>query len=77
MSLVLSPEELVELTQKTRFKAQAKVLAALGVPFQVRPNGSLVVYLEVAKVLGGVTQHPTPQPAPQLRLLPSRKIRQK
>lgn len=42
--LCLSPDELVELTRKKRFTAQARVLAALGIPFDPRPDGSLIVY---------------------------------
>lgn len=44
MSLTLSPEELLELTGKVRPHAQARVLDALGIAFQTRPDGTLVVY---------------------------------
>ena len=43
MTLVLSPDELIELTGKQRRSAQAKVLTALAIPFRVRPDGSLLV----------------------------------
>ena len=43
MSLTLTPAELVELTGKQRPSAQARVLSALGIPYQIRPNGSLLI----------------------------------
>lgn len=42
--MLLTPDELVELTRKQRHKAQARVLTALGIPYHVRPDGSLIVY---------------------------------
>ena len=42
--MILTDAELVELTKKQRFKAQAKVLIALSIPYKFRPDGSLVVY---------------------------------
>jgi len=42
--VILSSEELFELTKKQRFKAQARVLSQLGIPYRERPDGSLVVY---------------------------------
>lgn len=45
MSVCLSAEELVELTERTRPSAQARVLAALGISYQIRPgSGRLIVY---------------------------------
>lgn len=42
--IVLTEQELVELTNKVRPSAQARVLQALGIPSKPRPDGSLVVY---------------------------------
>jgi hypothetical protein len=42
--IVLTAQELVELTKKVRPSAQARVLHALGIPSKPRPDGSLVVY---------------------------------
>ena len=35
--------QIVELTHKTRYKSQAKALRAMGIPFKVRPDGSIAV----------------------------------
>lgn len=43
MSLVLSPEEIRELTGKERYSAQARVLSGMGIPYRARPDRSLVV----------------------------------
>lgn len=44
--MILSPDELVTLTARQRKSAQARVLAAIGVPYRRRPDGSLVVHSE-------------------------------
>lgn len=41
--MILTPEELVDLTKRQRSNAQAKVLRHLGIEFKPRPDGSLVV----------------------------------
>lgn len=41
--MILTDQELEELTGKSRHKAQAKVLDFMGIPYKVRPDGSLVV----------------------------------
>lgn len=41
--MILTPDELVALTRKQRPSAQARVLTALGIPFDPRPDGSLIV----------------------------------
>lgn len=41
--MILSEKELEELTGKSRHKAQAKVLDFMGIPYKLRPDGSLVV----------------------------------
>lgn len=43
MTLCLSPDELRDLTGKTRPAAQERVLASMEIPFRKRPDGSLVV----------------------------------
>lgn len=42
-SLNLTPEQLASYTGKSRAKAQARVLDAMGVPYRRRPDGSLIV----------------------------------
>lgn len=39
----LNPEELVQLTQRYRPKAQRRVLDQMGVRYRVHPDGKLVV----------------------------------
>lgn len=39
----LSAEELANLTGRRQHAAQARALSRMGVPFKVRPDGSLVV----------------------------------
>lgn len=41
--IVLTEEELVELTQKERPSAQARVLDFMGIRYRPRPDGSLAV----------------------------------
>src|SRR5258708_21131317 len=60
-----SPEQLVKLTGKMRYGAQRRVLDALGVPYRVRPDGSLVVFLH------DETTQEKPAP-PKVRLPPPR-----
>ena len=43
MSLCLAPEEIEEITQKTRYSAQQKVLRAMGIESKRRPDGSVLV----------------------------------
>lgn len=43
MALWLSDAELIEATHRARPSAQAKALRRMGVPFQERPDGSLLV----------------------------------
>jgi hypothetical protein len=41
--MILTPQEIQELTQRNRPGWQARVLEFLGIPFKRRPDGSLVV----------------------------------
>lgn len=43
VTLVLTPDELVEYTGKQRSKAQARALKDMGIPYRLRPDGSPVV----------------------------------
>jgi hypothetical protein len=42
--MILSPEELFTLTLRRRSRAQTAVLDSLGVPYRLRPDGSVVVF---------------------------------
>lgn len=61
MSLCLSAEEIENLTQKQRYSAQIRVLTALGIESNRRPDGSVLVdrahYEEWALGSNGRRQH--------------------
>lgn len=63
MSICLSPEELVELTQKTTHAAQVRELIHLGIPYKARRDGTLLVL----RIHIEATQDSGPA-KPQLRL---------
>jgi len=42
--MILTEAEIVELTQKVRRPAQRRVLDALGIPYSIRPNGTVVIF---------------------------------
>jgi hypothetical protein len=59
--LLLTPDELVELTTKRRADAQAAALQHMGIPFAPRPDGSLAVLRSVVeRRLGGAGTMPAP-----------------
>ena len=43
MQLTLNQDEIQEITGKKRWRAQAKVLAQMGISFRTRPDGYLVI----------------------------------
>jgi len=43
MTLNLSKEEIKEVTNKTHRKNQIIVLIGMGIPFKVRPDGSILI----------------------------------
>ncbi len=51
--MILTPDDLVELTGKRRNGAQREVLAAMGIAFKIRPDGSLAVLRVVAELALG------------------------
>ena len=78
--MLLTDDELVELTGLRQSAAQRKVLDAIGVPYRVRPNGSIIVLrAAVDLALGGVPAAQEPKrpelvfPTPKLRLPDPRK----
>lgn len=62
MSLLLSPTEIQELTDRQRPGWQARCLKHLGIPFRRRPDGSLVV------LRCHVEDRPQTRPAPEPQL---------
>ena len=70
--IVLSEDDVVELTGKRRTSAQARVLDFMGIPYRPRPNGSLVV-LRIHVEAGPTTEYRgsgATLPEPQLVLEP-------
>jgi hypothetical protein len=61
--MILNRDDLVELTQRQKPSAQARVLEALGINYKRRPDGSLVVFIQD---IHAPTQ--ARQTAPKLRL---------
>jgi hypothetical protein len=50
--IVLSEQELIDLTEKTRPSAQARVLDFMGIQYRPRPDGSLAVLRIHVEVIG-------------------------
>lgn len=53
--LTLSPDELRELTACRRSDAQRRALEFMGIPFRVRPGGSLAVLRQHVESMPGAT----------------------
>lgn len=69
--MLLTPDDLVELTGKRRSAGQREVLTALGIAYRIRPDGTLAVLRVVAELALGHNGNATTQnrPAsPRLRL---------
>lgn len=64
--LVLSPQELIEVTGKKRPDAQARELDAMRIPYKPRRNGSLCVFRIHAE--GHQPDGATIQAEPELQL---------
>jgi hypothetical protein len=61
--VILTVEQLYELTRKRKSCAQCRALEALGIPYRKRPDGSPVVFT------ASMQQNPAPQQrGPVLRL---------
>lgn len=54
--MFLTPEELVELTHRTRYGAQVRMLRAMGIEHRQRADGSVVVVRAHVEQLLGVVQ---------------------
>ncbi len=68
--MLLTEDELIELTGMQKRAAQCRVLDAIRVPYRVRPNGSIIVLrAAVDLALGGVPAAQAPK-QPELRLPP-------
>lgn len=65
--LLLSPDELSELTGKATAPAQARVLDAIGIPYRIRPDRSLIVLRLAVESALGQQLAGSQQRRPQLR----------
>lgn len=64
MRLCLSPEELIELTNKQRHSAQERALRKMGIECKRRSDGSVAVdRIHYQKLLGGELSAKSHQPA--------------
>jgi hypothetical protein len=60
--LVLTADEVAELTGRVRRSAQVKALQFMGIEHRIRPDGSVAVLRScVEKVLGGGDTNPKPK----------------
>lgn len=66
--MILTPEEIATLTGRQRPRAQRGVLEVLGVPYKVRPDGSLVVARIAVDIALGVASAAPAQHRPRLHL---------
>ncbi len=63
VSLVLSPQEIFELTRRSRASAQVRQLRHLNIPVEKRTDGTLVVLrVHVDSILTAATDTPKAEP---------------
>lgn len=72
--LTLTDEEIEEITRRKRPSAQARELKALGIRFQVRSDGTLLVYRHAID-RGRIDTMAAPEPRLRLRNGSSAQIR--
>ena len=66
--LICTPEDVEQITGKTKFKAQLRALREMGIPHMARSSdGSPVVAVAVVETMLGVKVVSRGTPAPQLR----------
>ena len=70
--LILTQQELVELTGKERPSAQVRALTHMGIPYRTRPDGTPVVLRVILEMIeqasmGSNGKLRAPQPEPQLQ----------
>lgn len=66
MTIVLSPEEIADLTDRVKFAAQARQLAHMRIPFTPRNDGSLAVLRIHVETLTAVARRDE-APRPRVR----------
>lgn len=68
--IILTHDEIHDLTGKKRKSSQVSVLAQMGINFLQRPDGSVVVFRdEINKFLTGGIQHERPKTQPDFSAL--------
>jgi hypothetical protein len=68
--LLLTPEEIYQLTHKRRYSAQVRALQVMGIEYRVRPDRTLAIHrAHIGIVLGAATTRGAPQP--QMRTEPN------
>ncbi|MBV7482478.1 DUF4224 domain-containing protein [Bordetella sp. BOR01] len=73
-ALTLAPDELAEITGKTRKSSQIEVLRQLAIPFKIRPDGTpLVLRAAMEAALGHATKNQGPTP-PKLCVPEARRV---
>jgi hypothetical protein len=72
--LTLNEAEIAEITDRHRRPAQAKVLKALGIRYQTRPDGTLLVYRSAVEK-GRIDTIHDREPQMRLRNGPSAQVR--
>ncbi len=72
--LTLTPEEVAQITDKVRRRAQCDVLRQLGIPFKIRPDGSPVVLRAAMEASLGYAPTEKRQASPSLRVPASIKL---
>ena len=66
--LICTPEDLEQITGKTKYKAQLRALREMGIPHMARStDGSPLVAVAVVEAMLGVKVVSRGTPAPQLR----------
>ena len=67
--MLLTSDEIQQLTARRTTRAQARALAAMGIPYRSRPDGSLVVSRQVVDVALGLHEvgHQKREGRPTLR----------
>jgi hypothetical protein len=67
LSLVLSPQDLIDLTGRAKPAYQRKQLEHLKIPFKPRTDGTLVVHRAHVDLLLGAPADSDSKPEPRLR----------
>jgi hypothetical protein len=67
MTLVLSPQEITDLTARVRARAQARQLAHMRIPYTERSDGSLAVLRVHVEGLTAAAANRDDEPRPRVR----------